>query len=90
LNVSPAVSVGDLVSATEDYLKEVHVMAWYVVTNSPDVDWDDDYKYKSRHESQDGSPVAQDEVERRRVAGLPAVLWRWEHGEATLVERYNA
>ncbi len=65
-------------------------MAWYIVTHSPDVDWDDDFRYKYRYESQDGSPVAQDEVERRRTARLPVVLWRWEHGEPALVERHNA
>jgi len=65
-------------------------MAVYVVTKSVDIDWDEEHKYKYRHTSAAGSSVAQDEVERRRVAGLPAVLWRWERGEATLVERHNA
>lgn len=64
-------------------------MAVYVITDSPDVNWDEDFKYKYRSESQDGSPVAQDEVERRKAAGLPAVLWRWENNESTLVERHN-
>jgi hypothetical protein len=65
-------------------------MATYVVTTSPNVDWDDEFKYKYRYNSRDGSPVAQDEVERRRAAGQAAVLWRWEHGEPTLMERHNA
>jgi hypothetical protein len=65
-------------------------MAVYVVTDSPDVDWDDNHKYKYRHESTDGSPTAQDEVERRRAAGQPAYLWRWENNQSQLVERHDA
>ena len=63
-------------------------MATYVVTESPEVYWDDMYNYKYRYQSSDGSPVAQDEFNRRRDAGRPAVLWRHEHGEAVIIERY--
>jgi len=64
-------------------------MATYVVTENLNEDWDDRYCYKYRYESHDGLPVAQAEVERRRATGRPAVLWRWEKGKPTLVERVN-
>jgi hypothetical protein len=64
-------------------------MGLYVVTDRADLTWDDDHKYKYRHESADGSAVAQDEVERRREAGQPVFLWRWENGQPTLVEQHN-
>jgi len=65
-------------------------MATYVVTRSPDIDWDDEFKYKYRYTSRDGFPVAQYEIQRRRADGQAAVLWRWEDGEPTLMERHNA
>jgi hypothetical protein len=64
-------------------------MATYAVTDSPERNWDDRYNYKYRYKSRDGRPVAQDEVDRRRAAGLPVVLWRWENFQATEVERHN-
>ena len=64
-------------------------MATYIVSRTPDQNWNEEFKYKYRYSSQNGSPVAQDEVDRRRAAGEPAVLWRWEHGEPTLMERHN-
>ncbi len=65
-------------------------MATYVVTADANTDWDDEHQFKYRFTSQNGSAVAQDEVDRRRAAGKPVALWRWERGEATLVEHYNA
>lgn len=65
-------------------------MAWFVIAESADVDWHDEYKYKCRYKSRDGSPVAQGEIERRRAAGRPTVLWRWENNSPTLVEQHNA
>ncbi|MDB5309832.1 MAG: hypothetical protein JWO38_4034 [Gemmataceae bacterium] len=65
-------------------------MATYVVTADTNTDWDEEYQYKYRFTSRNGSPVAQDEINRRREAGEPVVLWRWERGQATLVERHTA
>jgi uncharacterized protein YbjQ (UPF0145 family) len=65
-------------------------MVVYVVTDSPDVNWDDNHMYKYRMASADGSPVAQDEVDRRRSAKQPVCLWRWENNQCTLLERYDA
>lgn len=58
------------------YHLECHDMAWYVVTDRSDSNWDDTHKYKYRYESRDGSKVAQDEFELRKKAGRPAFLWR--------------
>jgi hypothetical protein len=65
-------------------------MAIYVVTDDDSTDWDEKHRYKYRHTGRDGSAGAQDEVDRRRATGLPAALWRWENGEATLVEIHPA
>jgi hypothetical protein len=74
-----------------DYIRNEEAnMATYVITEDANVTWDDEFKYKYRYESRDGLPTAQEEFERRRAARQPAVLWRWEHGEPTLMERYNA
>lgn len=64
-------------------------MAWYVVTDRSDSNWDDTHKYKYRYESRDGSKVAQDEFELRKRAGRPAFLWRWEDNEPTLIEQHS-
>ena len=65
-------------------------MARYVVTENPDVTWDDVHNYKYRTNSTDGSPVAQEEFDRRRAAGLEVYLWRWENNQPTLVESHGA
>ena len=65
-------------------------MATYVVTRSPRISWDERFTYKYRLRSRDGHALAQDEIERRRRRGEPAVLWRWESGKSILVERHRA
>lgn len=67
-------------------------MARYAITDSPEKNWDDIYNYQYRYTSRKGMPVAQDEVERRLAAGLPAVLWRWDNANdppTTPVARHN-
>ena len=64
-------------------------MATYVVTDSVQVDWDDNHNYKYRHSSSDGKPVAQTEVNRRKAAKKPVVLWKWENHKPKLVEKHN-
>lgn len=64
-------------------------MAKYVVSDNPRTSWNGRY-YNYRFRSTDGSPRAQDEVERRRRNRQPAYLWRWDSGVATLVERHPA
>ncbi len=63
-------------------------MAWYIVTDSVEVDWEDDFKYKYSHRSRDDFPTAQGEFDRRREAGLPAYLWKCE-GEPKLMESHE-
>jgi hypothetical protein len=64
-------------------------MPWYVITESIEIDWDDEHKYTYRYKSRNGSPVAQDKIERRRAAGRSAGLCRWENNAPTLVEKHN-
>jgi hypothetical protein len=64
-------------------------MAVYVITKSATDDWDERFKYKFRHYSRDGFATAQEEFDRRRNEGKAAVLWRWEGGKRTLLERVN-
>ena len=69
-------------------------MATYVITDSEEVDWeqfdwDSVVQYKHRHESTDGKPTAQEEFDRRREEGQPAVLWKFENNEPKLMERCN-
>jgi hypothetical protein len=72
-------------------------MATFCLTDTPDVDWatvnwDELPKFKYRHESSDGSPLAQAEFERRRDAGLPTAMWRFDTNDAppVLVDQCNA
>ena len=65
-------------------------MATYVITDNARDGWENGLKFKYRHTSRKGHSVAQDEFDRRRAAGQKVVLWRWEHGEPTIVERYRA
>lgn len=71
-------------------------MATYYLTDAPDVDWgtvnwEELPKFKYRYESADGSPLAQDEFDRRREAGLPTVMWRFDtnDGPAVLLDQCN-
>jgi len=62
-------------------------MATYVITDREELNWSDENKYKHRYESSNGLPTAQAEMDRRRTADQPGVLWRWENGEATVIDR---
>jgi hypothetical protein len=69
-------------------------MATYVITDSPDVDWEQfDWEtavqYKHRHESSDGRPTAQEEFDARRNEGRAAVLWKFENNQPREMERCN-
>ena len=71
-------------------------MASFYFTDTPDVDWDtvnwaNMTKYKYRHESSAGAPLAQEEFDRRRIAGLPTVMWRFDdnHSPPVLVDQCN-
>lgn len=71
-------------------------MATFCLTDTPAVDWDavnwDELpKFKYRYKSADGSLLAQYEFERRRDAGLPTVMWRFDtnNSPAVLVDQCN-
>jgi len=64
-------------------------MAIYVITDDASTDWSDDHRYKYRRTSSDGSPVAQDEIDRRVAVGEAYVLWRWENHTSALVESHG-
>ena len=70
-------------------------MALYVITESPNVDWnnlgfwDSLVKYHYLNESSNGAPTARAEFNRRRDEGLPAVLWEWHNHRPREVERCN-
>ena len=67
------------------------VMAKYAVTCNVNTKWDEEFHYNYRYRSRDKSPVAQDEFDKRRAAGQPAVLWRWDHpNKPVLVDQHNA
>jgi hypothetical protein len=58
-------------------------MAFYTITDAPIDDWEERdrrYVFKYRYRSADGSPVAQDEFDRRRNAGQSTVLMKWDYG----------
>lgn len=55
-------------------------MAGFYITDTRDMDWehvnwDNLKRYKYRSMSSDGSPLAQEEFDRKRDAGEPAALW---------------
>lgn len=71
-------------------------MASFFITETPNVNWaavnwDNLTQFKFRHESGEGSPLAQEEFDRRRVAGEPAVMWRFDKNDSppVLVDRCN-
>ena len=71
-------------------------MASFYITETADVNWatvniDNLTQYKYRHESRDGHPLAQEEFDRRRDAGEPAVMWRFDDNDSppTLVDQCN-
>jgi hypothetical protein len=71
-------------------------MATFYITDSPDVDWnttnwDEMTRFKYRWESSSGAPLAQHEFDRRREAGLPTVMWRFDTNDspAVLVDQCN-
>jgi len=55
------------------------------------VNWDNVPKFSYRYESANGAPRAQEEFDRRREAGEPAVMWRFEdnHSPPVLVDQCN-
>lgn len=68
-------------------------MATYVITddlnsNTSNGQWGIS-RFKHRHKSNDGHPTAQQEFERRKRAGTPTVLWRWQNYQPVLVDKCN-
>jgi len=70
--------------------REGNEMATYTITESVEENWNEQYTYKYRYRSRDGHPVAQEEIDRRRASGQPAVLWRWENQKPMLIENLDA
>lgn len=64
-------------------------MATYSITESEDATWSEDHKFKYRHRSAAGRPLAENEMGARRASGRPGVLWRWENFRPTLVYSVN-
>ena len=71
-------------------------MASWCMTDRPNVDWaavnwDNLTQYKYRYTSSDSHPVAVEEFDRWRQAGLPAVMWRFDdnYSPPTKVDQRN-
>jgi hypothetical protein len=72
------------------------IMASFVITDTLRVDWArinwaNLIQYKYRRRSSNGSLLAQEEFDRRRAAGAPAVMWRFDTNDSppVVVDRCN-
>jgi hypothetical protein len=65
----------------------LHSMANYVLTDTPNIDWasvnwDNLKQYAYRNPNDAGKPSAQEEFDRRKAAGTPTVMWRFDDNES--------